>query len=277
MSARIVNYLYNLPRNGYQETLALLKYHLEQLEKDHNNPDNIYLFFEHYYNNQWLDHERKPDECMLEVIRSGDKVTCVRGKAYLRSGHLLYDGCYYKRQYHGRGRLYSENQDCYEGMFEQGKKEGMFFLYNERLRLREDHFVDDKLNGRSTEFFNDGKIRSKSEYIAGKKQGPAEIRNGMGGLIFKGSYVNNMKTGTAYEFLGPNVARLCQYNMGNREEKDLVYVALDYEDSPLHPKYDKKYYDLQNVVSIRSACDQIFMKADNPHQTVRICRDGARE
>lgn len=276
MSARIVNYLYNLPHNGYNETVALLKYHLERLEEDHN-PDNIYLFFEHYYYNQWLDHERKPDECMLEVIRSNGNVECVRGKAYLRSGHLLYDGCYYKRQYHGLGRLYSENQDCYEGKFDQGKKEGTFYLYNERLRLREDHFMDDKLNGQSIEFFKGNKIRSKYEYLAGKKQGPAEIRNGQGGLIFKGSYLDNAKMGMAYEFLGPNVARLCEYTMGNKVEKDLVYVPLDYEESPLNPKYDKKYYDLQNVVSIRSACDQIFRKAENRQHAVRICRYGTGE
>lgn len=277
MAARIVNYLYNLPRNGYHETVALLKYHLEQLEKDHNNPDNIYLFFEHYYNNQWLDHERKPDECMLEVIRSNGKVECVRGKAYLRSGHLLYDGCYFRRKYHGQGRLYSENQDCYEGKFDQGKKEGTFYLYNERLRLRKDLFMDDKLHGQSIEYFNDGEIRSKTEYVAGKKHGPAEIRNGQGGLIFKGSYLDNAKTGTAYEFLGPNVAKLYQYTMGGKVEKDLVYVPLDYEESLLKPKYDKKYYDLQSVMSIRSACDQIFNKAGNQKQAVRICRNGARE
>ena len=283
-----MNYLYNLKRNGYNETLALLHYHLDLLEKENNDPAKTYLFFDHYYNNQWLDHEPKPDECVLDVIREQGKVVGVHGKAYKRSGRLLYDGLYFNRRYNGMGRLYLCNQDYYEGTFKDGKKEGEFSLFNERLKLRTDHFLNDRLQGESTEYFNNNMIRSKFHYIDGKKHGAAEIRNGSGGLIFKGSYVNDNKSGTAYEFLGPNVAYKCEYDMGNLKSKTLVYIPLKFKDSPLEPIYDDEYRELKVVLPIATECGSIFKQKDesNPlsihSQTqevnsvpVRICRIAA--
>ena len=275
MSARIVNYLYNLPRNGYNETVALLNYHYNEYESTRDK-NQIYLFFEHYYNNQWLDHDHKPDERMLSVKMQDNKVVGVYGKEYLRSGHLRYEGLYYKKLYHGQGRLFMPNQDCYSGVFENGKKEGRFSLYNERLLLRQENYLDGKLQGETLEFFNDGKIRSRYNYVGGNKEGEAEIRNGKGGLIFKGTYRHNMLSGTAYEFLGPNVAYLCNYNTEEKTIQDLVYIPLRCLDSPFKPDYDVQYYQLQKVISIRNDCQSIFKKRENEQKLVRICRGRER-
>ena len=114
--ARIINYLFKLPRNGYRETVELLNYH------KNSEIGQLKAFFEHYYHNQWIDHVHFDDETVLSVVlrpKSSD-IEYVTGNEYNRKGRLLYTGCYLGCQYNGHGKLYLDDQSYYEGTFENG-------------------------------------------------------------------------------------------------------------------------------------------------------------
>ena len=217
--ARILKCLFMLPKNGYRETLALLTYHEKQSDEFTN------AFFEHYYHNQWINHDHFDDETVMEINRQDDgKVVSVFGNAYDRKGRLLYTGFYKDREYHGHGKLYTENQNFYEGTFSNGKREGEFLLKSERYICERASFSNDLRNGICYEYFNDGKtVRSECNYLHGKKNGNALEKSGTGSLLFKGQYKDNVRVGECYVYEGPTICKKGRYVNGVFEQTALCY------------------------------------------------------
>lgn len=243
--ARIVNYLYVLPRNGYRETIELLQYH-------RTVPFIVTrVFFDHYYHNQWIDHQHFSDECVISIQKKGGKSVCVFGKdidereiaamngsdynkdsivgvvgnEYNRKGRLLYTGCYANKQYNGNGKLYMDDQSYYEGNFEDGKRVGIFELRTERYTLSKDRFSKDKRNGECIEYFDDsGRIRSIAMYVDNVRSGKAQERDGSGALLFSGNYLDGIRSGDGYEFLGPHLCKKGKYVNGTLSNWSWQYV-----------------------------------------------------
>ena len=231
--------LFKLPYNGFNETVALLKYH-ETLEERKSR-----AFFDHYYHNQWINHAHYDDETVMDIVMKSGKVARVYGNDYDRKGRLLYTGYYEDKKYNGHGKQFTEDQNYYEGEFSDGKRNGVFELKTERCVLRRDTFVGDKRNGECLEFFSDGKtIRQRCQYKNDKKNGIAYRMTGSGGLLFKGTYTDDVPVGEVYEYLGPSVCKKGTYQNGQLCDSQILYqpnpsCTFDYE----HPVYDEAYYE----------------------------------
>ena len=230
--------LFKLPYNGFNETVALLKYH-ETLEERKSR-----AFFDHYYHNQWINHAHYDDETVMDIVMKSGKVARVYGNDYDRKGRLLYTGYYEDKKYNGHGKQFTEDQNYYEGEFSDGKRNGVFELKTERCVLRRDTFVGDKRNGECLEFFNDGKtIRQRCGYKNDKKNGIAYEMTGSGSLLFIRTYRDDVPVGEGYEYLGPSVCRKGTYRGGQLCDSRIMYhpnpnCRFDYE----HLVYDEAYY-----------------------------------
>lgn len=266
--ARIVNYLYALPRNGYRETIELLQYH-------RTVPVVVMrVFFDHYYHNQWIDHAHFSDECVTSILTKNyvsicvygknynermvaimnaenydkSKVISVTGNEYNRKGRLLYTGSYADKQYNGRGKLYMDDQSYYEGNFEDGKRVGIFELRTERYTLSKDEFCKDKRNGQCIEYFDDsGRIRSISTYVNDVRNGKAQERDGSGALLFSGNYVDGLRSGEGYEFLGPHLCKRGKFIDGILTNWSWQYVATpDMNMDMQNYTYPESYYNFKS-------------------------------
>lgn len=238
-----MKYLYALPKNGYRETLALLIYHEKQPDEFTN------AFFEHYYHNQWINHDHFDDETVMEINKQDGKVVSVFGNEYDRKGRLLYTGTYKDREYDGHGKLYTENQNFYEGTFSRGKREGEFLLKSERYICEKAFFSNDLKDGLCYEYFNDGKtIRCESKYSHGKKNGSALEKSGTGSLLFKGQYKDNVRIGECYVYEGPTVCKKGTYVNGVFQQSELCYHPVSkagfcYDET----FYNDTYYDTKPI------------------------------
>ena len=277
MIARIVNYLYVLPRNGYRETIELLQYHLTV-------PFIITrVFFDHYYHNQWIDHSHFSDECVTSILMKNGTPVCVFGKEYdehmvtmmsrddydkgliigvtgneyNRKGRLLYTGSYASKMYNGKGKLYMDDQSYYEGNFEDGKRVGIFERRTERYTLSKDEFRKDKRNGQCIEYFDDsGKIRSIANYLDDVRNGKAQERDGSGALLFFGNYNGGIRNGDGYEFLGPHLCKKGKYVNGVLTNWSWQYLATpDMNPDMQNYKYSENYYSLKT--------EPLFRKDEN--------------
>ena len=243
----------------------MLNYHL-----DHEK-EEIFIFFDHYYDNQWLDHEHKPDEVVNRVIRQQGQVVGVMGKQYRRSGHLMYCGMYKNGKFDGHGTYYTETQDCYDGSFQKGERVGEFKVFNERSLLRVEHYSGGALNGEVIEYYSNGEIHSTTIYQNNKKNGPSQIRDGTGALIFWGRYVNDSRAGEGYEFLGANLAYEGQYKDGKFVRGKLVYVPTKINlNDPTKHIFDDDYYQLKSKIPLIGDWIDAFNQA-KPDYENNVC------
>ena len=269
--ARIINYLFKLPRNGYRETVELLNYH------KNSEIGQLKAFFEHYYHNQWIDHVHFDDETVLSVVlrpKSSD-IEYVTGNEYNRKGRLLYTGCYLGCQYNGHGKLYLDDQSYYEGTFDGGKRSGVFYLRTERYTLRKDNFVRDKRNGECVEYFDNSEMeRSVATYVDDKRCGPAREMDGTGGLQFKGCYNNNLREGEGFEFLGPHLCKKGKYMNGILTSWSWHYLAtpympLDMQNYDYHS--DPSYYTCNPIPLIQKGYGQDYITPFSSRGRAFLC------
>ena len=235
----MVNYMYKLKKNGFRETVELLTFH-SALPAEQTD-----AFFKHYYHNQWLDHTHFEDELVTEMVRKDGKVVAVKGNEYNRKGHLVYTGQYENGVFNGPGRKYDAERNYYEGNFEDGKKSGNFVYHTERYVLTEAMYSNDKRCGECTEYYSDGHVRSVCRYDHDEKNGPAREMDGTGGMLFKGTYANGVRTGKGCEFLGPLLCKCGIYENGvlmNWKWCYMLTVRMPMEMEGADPLYPDSYY-----------------------------------
>lgn len=235
----MVNYMYKLKKNGFRETVELLKFHSDL------PAEKTDAFFKHYYHNQWLNHVHFEDEMMTEMVYKDGKVVAVKGNEYDRKGHLLYTGQYENGMFNGPGRKYDAERNYYEGVFDDGKKTGMFRYYTERYMLTEANYNNDKRCGQCTEYYSDGRVRSVCQYDHDEKNGKAREMDGTGGLLFKGSYVNGVRSGKGCLFLGPHLCKMGTFNQGvltNWKWGYMLTLRMPMEMEGADPLYPSSYY-----------------------------------
>ena len=148
------------------------------------------------------------------MVRKDGKVVAVKGNEYNRKGHLVYTGQYENGVFNGPGRKYDAERNYYEGIFEDGKKSGKFVYHTERYVLTEAMYSNDKRCGECTEYYSDGHVRSVCRYDHDEKNGPAREMDGTGGMLFKGTYANGVRTGKGCKFLGPHLCKCGIYENG---------------------------------------------------------------
>ena len=229
--------MFKLQKNGYAEIERLLEYHRER--------DKVFIdaFFNHYYNNQWYARDPLDDETVMEILHDENgRVIGVIGNEYGRDGRLVYTGGYKNKKYDGEGKLYTELQDYEEGVFSNGKKNGVFVLHSERGIKRKATYVDNLENGEVIEYQNDSvRIRSRCHYIGGRRYGTFYEYAGDGSLFLVERYDNNIHVGDSYEYISSCICK----NSGNNEYYYHFNPDCDFEYR--NPKYNENYYNTQPI------------------------------
>ena len=211
----MVNSLFELERNGYNETIQLLEYHKESTERE------LKAFFGNYYHNQWIDHPHFSDETVIEIVDGSDGIDYVIGNEYNRKGRMIYTGSYRKGQYDGEGIYFNPDQSYDKGMFDSGKRSGVFETFTDRSIVRRAHYSNNVLNGICTEFYNsldaDGnhRVRAIYNYINGKLCGIGKEYDGYGGLLFKGMFEDGVRNGEGCEYLSAHLCKRGQFRGNN--------------------------------------------------------------
>ena len=226
-----------MDKNGYNETLQLLKFH------KNSSDDDLDAFFNFYYHNQWINHEYYEDEMVMDIRRNEDgKIDYVIGNEYDKSGRLIYHGSYRKGKFDGEGTLFNPDQSYDKGKFDDGKRSGVFKTFTDRNIIREAEYNNNQMNGRCIEYYNsigsDGKplIKAIYQYKGGKKNGVGEERDGKGGLIFKGMFKDDSKDGEGCEYLSPHLCKKGTFNRGRLQPNWKWCIKKT-------PKMDKSFFD----------------------------------
>lgn len=134
-------------------------------------------------------------------------------------------------QPHGRGTLYFQSGDRFEGKFKHGNKHGKGCFYFEDGSILQGGFVDDAISGTGVYTFPDGSYMVGS-YTDGDLNGLVEEFYANGKRQSKAFYTNNTRTGVVYNF---DEYGSCLFGKVNNEGQlsgdDIAYVYPDKETS----------------------------------------------
>jgi len=172
-----------------------------------------------------------------------------------------------KDEPHGRGTLYfdKEKKEKFHGKFRNGVKEGKGCFYFADGSSLSGNFIDGSLCGKGLYSYGDGSFEV-STYTDGDLNGYSEVYDSEGILTFKGSYIDNMRTGVCHFYSQHDgyLFGLVSKENGQLTGKNIIYA---YPDGGTFLKGE--FHDGVMISACVASYDGIG-NCDNPHSYKKV-------